>query len=67
MSKATHRTIRKQLEDNAQHRREVEALDKAAKLKGFKPATVGTMYEIVSRPPQSLIPDYRDAYPGSRR
>jgi hypothetical protein len=51
MSKATHRTIRKQLETNAQHRREVEALDKVSvsKLKGFEPATVGDMHERAQR------------------
>ena len=47
MGKMTSRTIRKQLEQNAQERAMLEAEKREASLHGFKPATVGDMLRTI--------------------
>jgi hypothetical protein len=50
MGKMTSRTIRKQLEQNAQERAMLEAEKREASLHGFKPATVGDMLRTIGGP-----------------
>jgi hypothetical protein len=51
MSKATRRTVRKQLDERAIVRRRDEAEAKQRRLNGFKPATTGEMLSAVVRQP----------------
>jgi hypothetical protein len=49
MGKMTRRTVRKQLERNAQERQQLDAETREARLKGFKVATAGDMLREVGR------------------